>query len=91
MGLPPRDVVDRFDAAEAGERIEAWCAPFGEAAGGGWARWGLEEHVREEHSTFTWLLEEMCRRAQFDIESADRSDDGVDARDLLSATSPETG
>lgn len=30
-----------------------------------------EEHVRDEHSTFTWLLEPMIERAGFAIEQAD--------------------
>ena len=79
------DVVYGFDVAEAGERIEAWCAPFGEEVDGDWARWEMEEHVRDEHSTFTWLLEAMFERTGFTVESADHSDDGFDARYLLRA------
>ena len=37
----------------------------------------IEEHVRDEHSTFTWLLEPMIERAGFRIERADYSDDGI--------------
>ena len=51
----------------------------------------MEEHVRDEHSTFTWLLEAMFERTGFTIESADYSDDGFDARYLLRATSPSSG
>ena len=40
----------------------------------------LEEHVRDEHSTFTWLLEPMISRAGFAIEQADYSADGMVAR-----------
>jgi hypothetical protein len=53
---------------------------------GDWARWEMEEHVRDEHSTFTWLLEAMIERTGFVIESADYSDDGFDAKYLLRAT-----
>jgi ubiquinone/menaquinone biosynthesis C-methylase UbiE len=81
------DIVYNFDADEAHERIETWCAPFGDEVEGGWARWEMEEHVRDEHSTFTWLLEAMCQRTQFTIESAEYSVDGFDARYLLRATS----
>jgi SAM-dependent methyltransferase len=84
------DVVYGFDPDEAGERIEAWCAPFGDDVEGDWARWEMEEHVREEHSTFAWLLEAMFERTGFDIEVADYSDDGFDARYLLRATPPDT-
>jgi ubiquinone/menaquinone biosynthesis C-methylase UbiE len=81
------DVVYSFDVADAGERIDAWCAPFGEQVEGDWARWEMEEHVRDEHSTFTWLLEAMFDRTGFTIEAAHYSDDGFDARYLLRATS----
>ena len=37
----------------------------------------LEEHVRDEHSTFTWLLEPMIEKAGFEIEQAEYSDDGI--------------
>jgi ubiquinone/menaquinone biosynthesis C-methylase UbiE len=81
------DVVYNFDVDEANQRIEAWCAPFGQEVEADWARWEMEEHVRDEHSTFTWLLEAMIERTGFTIESADYSDDGFDAKYLLRATS----
>jgi len=80
------DVVYSFDVDEAYEHIEAWCEPFGEEVEGDWARWEVEEHVRDEHSTFAWILEAMFERTGFTIESADYSDDGFDARYLLRAT-----
>jgi hypothetical protein len=45
-----------------------------------WIRAELEEHVRDEHSTFTWLLEPMIERSGFRIESADYSPDGMFAK-----------
>jgi len=80
------DVVYSFEPDEADQRIEAWCAPFGDEVEGDWARWELEEHIRDEHSTFTWLLEAMIQRTGFTIESVDYSDDGFDAKYLLRAT-----
>ena len=80
------DVAYNFDVDEAHDRIEAWCAPFGDEVDGDWARWELEEHVRDEHSTFTWLLEAMILRTGFIIESADYSEDGWAAKSLLRAT-----
>jgi SAM-dependent methyltransferase len=77
------DVVYHFSPDKADERVEAWCAPHGEEVEGDWARWEMEEHVRDEHSTFTWLLEPMFERTGFRIEAADYSDDGFDARYLL--------
>jgi SAM-dependent methyltransferase len=80
------DVVYGFDAADAPTRIEAWCAPFGEAVEDDWARWELEEHIRDEYSTFTWLLEAMFERTGFTIVTADYSEDGFEARYLLRAS-----
>jgi SAM-dependent methyltransferase len=77
------DVSYNFDPDDADERIEAWCAPYGDEVDGDWARWELEEHVRDEHSTFTWLLEAMFDRTGFRIEAADYSDDWFDARYVL--------
>jgi ubiquinone/menaquinone biosynthesis C-methylase UbiE len=79
------DVVWNFTADEAAERIEAWCAAAGAQVEGEWNRGELEEHVRDEHSTFTWLLEPMIERAGFTIEAATYSRDGVDAQYLLRA------
>jgi len=80
------DVVYNFDVDEAHERIEAWCAPFGEEVEGDWARWEMEEHVRDEHSTFAWLLEAMFDRTGFALDAAEYSDEGFDAKYLLRAT-----
>jgi ubiquinone/menaquinone biosynthesis C-methylase UbiE len=75
------DVVYNFSAAEAANRLEAWCAtlPF-ETQDGSWKRADIEEHIRDEHSTFTWLLEPMIERSGFRIEDAEYSADGVFAR-----------
>jgi len=74
------DVVYSFDAAEAKERVEAWCATGASSADGAWSRAELEEHVRDEHSTFNWLLEPMIQRAGFAIEDAAYSTDGFSAK-----------
>jgi SAM-dependent methyltransferase len=81
------DIVYHFGADEAEARIEDWCssrpvhAPEGE-----WNRADLEEHVRDEHSTFTWLLEPMLHHAGFEIRDAWYAPDGFDAKYLLLAT-----
>jgi FkbM family methyltransferase len=67
------DIVYDFDPAEAEERFEAWCAT---GVKGDWSREELEEHIRDEHSTFTWLLEPMIERCGLVIEDRDRSPDG---------------
>lgn len=79
------DVVWGFDARDAPARIEAWCATAGAQVEGEWSRAELEEHVRDEHSTFTWLLEPMIERAGFTIEEAAYSPDGIDAQYLARA------
>jgi len=79
------DVVYSFDPADAEDRIEAWCATGSAPDAGGWSRAELEEHVRDEHSTYSWLLEAMMRRTGFTIEDAEYSEDGIFARYLLRA------
>jgi SAM-dependent methyltransferase len=70
------DIAYSFEPSEAANRIEAWCATLSDVAqnSGDWV--DIEEHVRDEHSTFTWLLEPMIERAGFRIEQADHSRDG---------------
>jgi SAM-dependent methyltransferase len=77
------DVVYSFEPAQAPDRIEAWCTTVTAGGEGAWNRWELEEHVRDEHSTFTWLLEEMIRRTGFAVEAAEYTDEGIFAKYLL--------
>ena len=74
------DIVYAFEPHEVEARIEAWCATGGTDVANAWTRAELEEHVRDEHSTFTWLLEPMIERSGFAIEHAVRSDDGIFAK-----------
>jgi SAM-dependent methyltransferase len=61
------DLVYSFDAAEADAVIADWLAGASDDPARGWTAEELAEHVREEHSTFTWLLEPMLERAGFEI------------------------
>jgi SAM-dependent methyltransferase len=79
------DVVYDFDPSDAVDRIEAWCASGTDAVDTGWTRAELEEHVRDEHSTFTWLLEPILARAGFATLDAEHSADGIWAKYLLKA------
>jgi hypothetical protein len=79
------DVVYDFPLAQARDRLEAWCATGGEAVDGAWSRAELEEHVRDEHSTFTWLLEPMLAQAGFETVEAVRAPDGLESRYVLRA------
>jgi SAM-dependent methyltransferase len=76
------DIVYSFDPAEAEPRIEEWCAtlPAHAASEDEWTRADIEEHVRDEHSTFTWLLEPMIERSGLRIERAEHSSDGIFAK-----------
>jgi FkbM family methyltransferase len=77
------DVVYGFEATEAERRIEAWITETMTAdVERGWTRAELAEHVRDEHSTFTWLLEPMIERAGFDMIDASYSASGVFAKYL---------
>lgn len=79
------DVVYSFELAEAEERLEAWCASLGPGGEGEWGRADIEEHVRDEHSTFDWLLESMIVRAGFEIAAAEHSEDAIFAKYVLRA------
>jgi SAM-dependent methyltransferase len=80
------DVVYHFTVAEAEDRIERWCATGADHDEGEWSRAELEEHVRDENSTFTWLLEPMLEHAGYEMREASYSDDGFFAKYLLIAT-----
>lgn len=62
-----RDLVYDFEPAEADSRVEEWLAGAALASAEGWTRGELETHVREEHSTFAWLLEALLAHAGFEI------------------------
>jgi SAM-dependent methyltransferase len=80
------DVIYDFEPQDAFKRLEAWCATGGHEIVGEWARVELEEHVRDEHSTFRWLLEPMIQRADFAIEDVEFSEDGIYGSYVLRAT-----
>lgn len=79
------DVVYNFEPHEAEDRIDAWCSTAGKEIDSEWGRWELEEHVRDEHSTFTWLLEATIARCRFAVSSAEYTDDGIFAKYTLEA------
>jgi SAM-dependent methyltransferase len=62
-----RDLVYDFEPDGADARIEEWLAGAAATPEEGWTRSELEEHVRDEHSTFTWLLEPLLSQAGFEI------------------------
>lgn len=66
-----RDLVFAFDPDEAERLIGAWLDTGAERPEEGWTRAELETHLREEFSTFTWLLEPMIERAGLEVVRAD--------------------
>jgi len=66
-----RDLVYDFEPAEAGRGIEEWLAGAAPTPAEGWTRPELEQHVRDEHSTFAWLLEALLEHAGFEILDSD--------------------
>jgi SAM-dependent methyltransferase len=73
------DVVYDFEPDQADDRLERWCAtgqdvPPGQPVDGGWGRWEVAEHVRDEHSTYRWLLEAMIERVGLRVEDVDVPD-----------------
>lgn len=80
------DAVYHFEPTEAEDRLENWCTTVGNDGKDKWRRTDIEDHIREEHSTFTWLLEPMIERCNFTIEDVEYSPDGVFARYIARAT-----
>jgi SAM-dependent methyltransferase len=67
-----RDLVFSFGAAEAEVGVQEWIRQTAsQRPDAGWTRAELEAHVRDEFSTFTWLLEPMLGKAGFEIVDAD--------------------
>jgi SAM-dependent methyltransferase len=67
-----RDLVFSFDLPEAKAGIAGWIDTVAaERPEDGWTRDELVTHLREEYSTFTWLLEPLIERAGFEIVAAD--------------------
>jgi SAM-dependent methyltransferase len=72
-----RDLIFSFEPAETDRAIEAWLAGAAERATEGWTRAELEVHLREEYSTFSWLLVPMIERAGFEIRDVHHDDSRV--------------
>lgn len=66
-----RDAVFSFAPTEYQTRIDAWIKRVAKPPSEGWSASDFETHVREEHSTFGWIIEGMLKRAGFEIVEAD--------------------
>ena len=69
--LKLRDLVYACEADEVEDVVSAWLEDAAERPEDGWTREEREQHVRDEFSTFNWLLESMLERAGFEIERAE--------------------
>ena len=66
-----RDIAFACEPGEAEAVVAAWLDTSAPSPDVGWTRGELEAHLRDEHSTFTWLLEPMLEGAGFVIEQVD--------------------
>jgi SAM-dependent methyltransferase len=62
-----RDLAYDFEPHETESRIGEWLAGAAPTPAEGWTRGELEEHVRDEHSTFAWLFEPLLSRTGLEI------------------------
>jgi putative AdoMet-dependent methyltransferase len=70
-----RDVVFSFPASDYRAGVEGWIGRVARPAGEGFTRADFATHVREEHSTFRWILEGLIERAGFRLLAVDCADD----------------
>lgn len=65
------DAMWSFPADELDKQLPAWIAAVARPAGEGFTREMFETHVREEFSTFVWIIEGMIERAGLRIIESD--------------------
>lgn len=62
-----RDLIFSVEPDEVDDAIERWLSGAATTPEVGWTREELETHLREEYSTFSWLIEPMLERTGFEI------------------------
>jgi SAM-dependent methyltransferase len=65
-----RDLVYSFDPQDAEVVLTDWIESGAASSSDGWTPAELRAHVRDEHSTYGWILEGMLQRAGFELEDA---------------------
>lgn len=65
------DLVYSFEPDETEAFVEQWLTGKPARPEDGYTREDLETHIREEFSTFSWLLEPMLERVGFEIRDAE--------------------
>jgi len=68
-----KDVAFSFPPQELEPAVESWLAAVSREDGAGWSRRDFESHVRDENSTFAWVIEGMLIRSGFKVERIDTS------------------
>ena len=68
--LQIRDLIFSCALPDVERIIQAWLGGAAARPEDGWTRAELETHLREEYSTFSWLLEAMLDRVGFEIRQA---------------------
>ncbi|WP_063784359.1 class I SAM-dependent methyltransferase [Streptomyces sp. SBT349] len=63
------DVIFSFEPSAADGHLRRWIDTAGRPEGEGFTRADFETHVRDEFSTYAWIIEGMLHRAGFDIVS----------------------
>jgi putative AdoMet-dependent methyltransferase len=86
-----QDLIFSFAPHEAEARIGDWLAAAPPDPTQGWARPELAAHVREEYSSYSWLLEAMLERTGFRIREASYSDSKIFASYLCVRTDAPGG
>jgi putative AdoMet-dependent methyltransferase len=69
------DLVYSFSPQDTEKTISSWIGMV--ASEDGFSRDFFEEHVRQEYSTYTWLLEAMLEKTGFDIKEKHLSDSKI--------------
>jgi ubiquinone/menaquinone biosynthesis C-methylase UbiE len=72
-----RDFIFSFNVEETEQAVESWLGGAVANSESGWTRAELETHLREEYSTYSWLLEPMLEQAHFSIQEASPIPSGV--------------
>lgn len=65
-----RDVVFSFQPADYEASINVWIDSVASESGDGFSHADFEMHVRDEYSTFGWILEGMLQRTGFSANAA---------------------
>lgn len=66
-----RDVVYSFDIDDSIQAIDTWIDTVASSGDDGFSHEEFEAHVREEFSTFGWIIEGLLQRTGFKIEKAE--------------------